>query len=86
MRDKIRVLIKELSLSLFVESPLFNLHPSPIPLLPVFSLDIVTNPKVHWGPNSPVFQSYGIQKCIYGRFLFHSVIWEILNLNLKFCF
>ena len=39
-----------------------------------------------WGPHSPVFQSYVIQKCIYGRFLFHFVIWEIFNLNLKFCF
>ena len=46
MRDKIRVLIKELSLSLFVESQLFNLRDSPIPPLPASALDIVTNPKV----------------------------------------
>ena len=43
---KRRVLIKTLSLSLFVESPLFNIHDSPIPLLPASALDIVTNPKV----------------------------------------
>ena len=42
--------------------------------------------KQHWGPKSPVIQSYGIQKSIYGRFLFHFVIWEIFNLNLKFYF
>ena len=41
---------------------------------------------LHWGPKSPVFQSFGIQKSIYGRFLFHFVIWEIFNLNLKFYF
>ena len=33
----------------------------------------------HWGPKSPVMQSYGIQKSIYGRFLFHFVIWEIFK-------
>ena len=27
--------------------------------------------KIHWGPSSPVIQSYGRQTCIYGRFLFH---------------
>ena len=41
---------------------------------------------LHWGPKSPVMQSYGIQKSIYGRFLFHFEIWEIFNLNLKFYF
>ena len=44
--DKTHVLIKSLSLPLFVESPLFDLHDSPIPLLPAFVLDIVTNPNV----------------------------------------
>ena len=43
---KRRVLIITLSLSLFVESPVFDLHDSHIPLLPVFALDIVTNPNV----------------------------------------
>ena len=42
--------------------------------------------QLHWGPKSPVIQSYGIQKYIYGRFLFHFVIWEMFNLNLKFFF
>ena len=44
--DKTHILIKALSLSLFAESPLFNLHDSSIPLLPASALDIVTNPKV----------------------------------------
>ena len=47
---------------------------------------VVSFHKLHWGPKSPVMQSYGIQKSIYGRFLFHFVIWEIFNLNLKFYF